>query len=175
MKSRFFRYRHALLFSTLFCVGCSFGGSEQQEEQRTSNPELPTVAKHTGFSLTTVPSRELHFLQSYHDHVESTVLLRDEDRVAAVFWYQSDEVAGDMNQLTEELFSRFSPRMHGLVDEVIQREGFAPIDILSFTDPVFSNEQFVFVRIRNSLYEFHVSEEKEGWVQGLLLELAREN
>lgn len=144
-----------------------------------SNPDLMEVAKSAGFTLAQVRKSEQSYferlLPSDKNHlIRSIVILRDHDRIAASYWYQNPKVIQHMEAITEYFFYQFSKEMTDLVDEAVIKEGYAEIDVLAFTDPTLLEERIVFARIRNQLYEFHVTEEKEGWVQGLLLELARE-
>jgi hypothetical protein len=169
--------KYTLLFMGMLMVlnGCVH---EEIADSPKPPPELITIARETGFTLTPVNQSEKNFLHTVIPGNEERVLrsvtiLRENDRIAAVFWYHDENVAAHMQTLTMRLFDHFSSGMHTLVDEVIQKEGYAPIDILAFTDPVLSEERFVFAVIHHQLYEFHVNEENEGWVQGLLLEIAK--
>jgi hypothetical protein len=165
------------LCTSLMLISCS---SSEEASVSDASSDLPNIAEQTGFTLSSVSTKEREFLhtllpENRSNSIQSVVLLRDEDRTAAAYWYEHAETKKHMEVLTERMFDLFSSRMMNLVDEVIERDGYHPIDVLAFTDPVLSDERFVFALIGNTLYEFHVREENEGWVQGLLLELAKEN
>ena len=172
------------LFTSLILISCS---SSEVLDKSSDVSSLPRIAQETEFTLSPVSAKEREFLHTLlpsnrSNSIQSIVLLRDDgstgspepDRVAAAYWYEHAETKRHMEVLTERMFDLFSSRMTDLVDEVIERDGYHPIDVLAFTDPVLSDERFVFALIGDTLYEFHVREENEGWVQGLLLELAKE-
>lgn len=144
-----------------------------------SSLDIVAAAREAGFTLHRISPSEQSVLrillpEERQQFIRSAVLQRDGDRTAAIFWYRNPEVEQHMQILTEYLFDQFSSEMTNLIDEAVKRrEGFDRIDVLAFTDPMLSEERFVFAQIRDQLYEFHVSEEKEEWVQGLLLEIAR--
>jgi len=154
-------------------TGCT--SENVQTSDRSTNEDLMVVAQTKGYAFRPVSRKEgsiLHAVSSRQ--LRSVVLMRDDDRVAAAFWFSDPDAKGLMDMLTAYTFDLLSKDVQRLTDEPIHRNGFAPIDLLAFTDPALSEERMVFAKIRDSLYEFHVSEEKEGWVQGLLLEIARE-
>ena len=132
------------------------------------------VAQKKGYAFQPVSRKEKSILKAVSSNqLRSVVLMRDDDRVAAAFWFSDPDTEGSMDTLTAYVFDLFSEDVQRLIDKPIHREGFALIDLLAFTDPALSEERMVFAKIRDSLYEFHVAEENEGWVQELLLEIAR--
>lgn len=165
---------YLILPGILLLASC---GTPNEAPQHT--PDLVTIAQNTGFMLSQVPAGENNFLDSVipeENIMNSLVLMRDSDRIAAAFWFTDHNADEHMNRLTEYLFARFSKNMSDLVDEeLFPEEGAAMIDVFAFKDPAMSNERFLFARIGSTLYEFHVAEGKERWVQGILLELSRGN
>jgi hypothetical protein len=165
--------RYATIGIALFLASCI-------STEKTGVPHqdhLISIAEETGFTPVPVPGGEKNFLHDFLPRgqtLRSTTLLREGDRIAAVFWFKDPLADFHLNSLRKMLYDRFSRGMHSFIDEEIQpEEGAAAIDVFAFTDSVMSSERFLFARIGKTLYEFHVAEEKEQWVQGILLEIAR--
>lgn len=151
----------------------------------TNEPENPPevrdileIAKSTGFELLPESEDERSFLELLLPEEEkaalrTVVLLRDGDRVAALYFVHSSHAEQRFFTLKEQTFDLFSSQMTNLIDETITREGYRSLDVFAFTDPVLSEARFLFALIGDSLYEFHVATEKESLVQGLILEVGR--
>lgn len=92
--------------------------------------------------------------------LRSLVLLKDSDRVAAVWWEERENAEKIFEELTEKLFPLLSADAKGIVDTVIRPESDAPIVLLAFTDPAIHSERIFFARIGSALYEFHGDDEE---------------
>lgn len=100
--------------------------------------------------------------------LSSRVLLMKDDRVAALAWIESPEVKTIFTTLKQRLRPSFSPKLQDLIDETQSEPGKPPRDILSFRDPAIHSDRLVFARVRDRLFEFHVTDGKEDAVDGLL-------
>ena len=164
---------------------------------RETSHDFPTIAQETGFEVLPMPAGERSFLREIlpperQNILHALVLLHGGDRIAGVTFYHSPNTEQHMSAVREAAFRQFSDTMVRLIDETVEREGIAPIAVLAFTDPAFAlgqaqgtlseatgpsrmggPERILFARIRDGLYEFHYPEEQEGWVQGVLFELAK--
>ncbi len=100
--------------------------------------------------------------------VEMRVLLSGDDRVAFVAWTESDDVKTYFTALKEALQSSFSPQVTSLVDRTDERTDKPVRNILGFTDPGIHEERMVFVRVRQRLFEFHVSAGREGQIDTVI-------
>lgn len=145
-----------------------------------TNLDLMTIARKAGFDFLPVSGSEQSFLATLlpkeRKHLlRSVVLLTGGERLAAAHWYRSVSQASHLEAVKSSMYGLFSKDMRRLVDDTVTQEGFAPIEVLAFTDPALGEERFLFAHIRDHLYEFHFHEKNEGLVQGILQELAREN
>jgi hypothetical protein len=168
------KFNVALLFLSILIVGCTNALPPKQKEI----PDLLAVSKANGFELLPESSGEKSFLEFLVNEEEKTalrsvILLHESERVAAVYFLKSGDSPSKFLFLKEQAFDLFSSRMTNLVDDRIEREGYLPMDILAFTDPVLGESRFFFALVHDTLYEFHVAEGKENTLQGLLLEIAR--
>ena len=103
--------------------------------------------------------------------LRSLVLLKDSDRVAAVWWEERKNAEQLFEELTEKIYPHLSKDAKGIVDTVIHSETDTPIELLAFTDFALHSERIYFARIGNTLYEFHGND--EGGILSLLFSLAR--
>ncbi len=164
-----------LVLALVFTSACESTEPKQPREVR----DILSTAQSTGFELLPESEAEQSFLQfllpqNEQTTLRSVTLLRDGDRVAALYFVNSPNAEDFYLTLKEGLFDLFSSQMTNLVDEKIEREGYESFDVLAFTDPVLGEDRFLFALLGDSLYEFHVATEKEPLVQGLILEVARE-
>ncbi len=100
--------------------------------------------------------------------VSSRVLLLNNDRVTALAWIESPDVQTIFTALRQRLRPSFSPQLQDLIDETQSEPGKPPRDILSFRDPAIHSDRLLFARVRDRLFEFHVTDGKEAQVNGLL-------
>jgi len=131
--------------------------------QKSSGPDVLETLIRSGFSFT--ENKEVTLLSqiipSDIAEVQDYVLMKDNDRVGLLAWTESLQVKVYFIALKEALHTTFSPDMRDLVDETQTRENMPPRNLLTFLDPAISEERIVFVRIRERLYEFHVSKGKD--------------
>jgi hypothetical protein len=73
--------------------------------------------------------------------------------------------------LKEALHESFSPQVQDLIDDVLSEEEGPERHMLTFLDPNLSDERFVFIRLENRLYEFHITEGKDDSIFALIEEL----
>ncbi len=122
--------------------------------------------------LTTSPSTDQSFLQQIVppvDPVQTMVLLKDGDRVGLLSWVDSSDVQTYFLSLKEALHSSFSPDVRDLIDETQRREGRPTRNFLTFFDPGISpEERFVFVRVRERLYEMRFTDENKDTMFALM-------
>jgi hypothetical protein len=89
--------------------------------------------------------------------VHSVLLLKNNDRAGVLSWVDSPDGKMYFLALKEALHATFSPQLKDLVDETQQREGHPVRNLLTFKDPLISEERVVFVRLRERMYEVHVA------------------
>ena len=170
---------HTTRFLLLGVLCVSLGAcATPKTQQPAAERDLLIIAESTGFELVPESALERSFLEfilppEEKDILRSVVLLREGDRVTSAYFVRSFSSPQHFLTLKERTFDLFSSQMSGLIDERVTREGYLPMDIFSFTDPVLGEDRFLFALIGETLYEFHVAPEKENVVQGLLLEVAR--
>lgn len=100
--------------------------------------------------------------------IESRTVLQEGDRAGTVTWVESPRVKDIFIALKEALLTAFSPQVRDLKDQTLQ-EADAPVrNLLTFIDPALSEERIVFVRVRERLYEFHITEGKEDPMNALI-------
>jgi len=152
-------------------VDASTGSSLQQGTRKMGGPnvlEILTAEKLSFMDSKRERSLIEQVIPSDIASIESKVLVQDGDRVGLIAWTESPEVKIYFLALKEALHSTFSPQMKDLVDEVQEREGRPPRNLLTFLDPTINSERVVFIRIRERLYEFHISEEKDDIIYDLI-------
>lgn len=93
--------------------------------------------------------------------VTTRVLLLNGDRAGLLAWIETPNVKEVFLVLKDSLHTLFSPEVRDLLDETQSPEGKPPRNFLTFLDPSLSEERFVFVRVRERLYEFHIAPGKD--------------
>ncbi len=132
-------------------------------------PDVVATAQARGFAVTdTSDTFLLTKILPPGTMLPSHTLLQENDRVGALAWVDSPDVKRTLRILREHLRSSFSAGLQHLIDETQSEPGKPPRDILSFRDPAILGERVVFARVRERLYEFHVTAGKEAAVDGLL-------
>lgn len=123
---------------------------------KSSGAAVQTVIANAGLEVTT--SEEPTFLSQMIDTgLTSVTVLRDGDRAGSVTWIESPEVKTLFIALKDGLLESFSAGLHDLKDTTEQEVGHPVRNILRFTDPALSDEELVFVRVRERLFEFHIA------------------
>lgn len=115
------------------------------------------------FVLVTSPDRS---------KVQTSVLLRNNDRAFLISWMESDDVKTVFASLKQALQEQFSGKVTDLVDEIRTPTNGPPVDYLSFIDPALSSERIVFLRNRTRLYELHVAKNGEDLLEQLVAALS---
>ncbi len=105
--------------------------------------------------------------------VETRVLLMNGDRAGLIAWIETPDVKQVFMVLKDSLAALFSTQVRDLLDEMQSPPGSPPRNFLTFLDPALSEERFVFVRIRERLYEFHIAPGKEEVMYQLVEELTK--
>jgi hypothetical protein len=95
-------------------------------------------------------------------------LLKGNDRLAYVAWTQSPDVKIYFIALKDALQKSFTPQVRDLSDRTEVRDAKPTRNILTFVDPGFNPERYVFLRVRERLYEFHVAEGRDAEVFALV-------
>jgi hypothetical protein len=81
---------------------------------------------------------------------------------------RSADVKTIFTNLRKSLRISFSPDLKDVIDETQSEPGKPPRDVLSFLDPAIAPDRLLFVRIRQRLYEFHVTAGSEKDVNELI-------
>ncbi len=106
-------------------------------------------------------------------NAQTTVLLLNNDRAALFSWIESDNTKMIFQSVKQALQEQFSPKVTGLIDQTLTSESGPPVDMLAFFDPAISPEKVIFIRVRDRLYEFHVSEKGREAISVLIAELSK--
>lgn len=134
-----------------------------------AGPDVQAIARTQGFAI--APTTEAFLFARVLPPgapLSAIVLLRENDRAAAVGWIDSPEVKSILAALKERLRGSFSSRLTDLIDETRSDPGRPPRDVLSFRDPGILPDRVVIVRVRERLYEFHVRAGEEEVIDNLL-------
>ncbi|MSR87286.1 hypothetical protein EXS70_03895 [Candidatus Peribacteria bacterium] len=129
--------------------------------KQTAASVAATVEKE-GFAL--ADTHEEFLLQGILPHgtyVSGHALLWQDDRVGAVAMVESPDIQRTLTIMRKQLQASFSPSLKDLIDETQSEPGKPPRDVLSFYDPRIHTDRIVFARVRERLYEFHVTLGKE--------------
>lgn len=97
-------------------------------------------------------------------HRERMVLLKDGDRAAFVEWIGTDASERYFLILKTVLHQSFSQYVEGVQDE----EWSPSVSVLTFHDPEFSEEWFIFARLADQLLEFRIPHPKVTDIRVLL-------
>ena len=140
-----------------------------QGVKKNQGPAVETIATQLGMSVS--ENAELTMLAQVAGDapgVQSYSLVQNGDRIGSVTWVESPDVKTIFITLKEALLPAFSPKLTGLRDETLQETGKPVRNLLTFFDPALSEEQLVFVRVRERLFEFHIATDKEEAMQSFI-------
>ena len=139
-----------------------------------SGPDPIAIAEQLNFSgEETAQQSLLSAIVSDPSRVTTRVLLLDGDRAGLLSWIETPNVKQVFMALKESVSTLFSPDVRDLLDEMQSPAGKPPRNFLTFLDPSLSEERFVFVRIRERLYEFHIAPGKDEMMYRLVEELTK--
>jgi hypothetical protein len=151
---------------------------EELPENTENKPENTPVAKSSGPAVKTVMSEaglevtasdEPTFLsQIINEGLTSVTVLKDGDRAGSVTWIESPDVKDEFIALKDGLLESFSAGLHDLKDTTEQEPNRPVRNVLRFTDPALSDEELVFVRVRERLFEFHLAPGSEETMNALI-------
>ena len=149
-----------ILIACVFLLSCAEG-----ERVGKSPKDLVNTSIIEGYTHAKIYPEEQSLLaqlltKNENGALRSLVLLRNEDRVAAVWWEERENAEKLFEQLAEKLFPLLSKNAKNIVDTVIHSEADTPIELLAFTDAALHSERIFFARIGNTLYEFHGNDEE---------------
>lgn len=142
--------------------------------KKLDGPNVRAIIDATNFSY--VESAEKTFLGQLHiddKPIHNLALLKNGDRAGSITWLYSPKVKIGYLTLKEALHSAFTPQVKDLLDETQSPEGRPVRNILTFFDPGLSEERIVFIRVRESLYEFHIAEGSDDDIFILIDELTK--
>lgn len=141
---------------------------------KNNGPTVGEVLKSLGIE-TASPSTESLLMRVAGEtgKVQSMVLLKDNDRIASLSWMESPDVKRTFSALKDALHSSFSASVTDLTDEVRTAPDRPVSNFLTFRDPGIDPERLVFLRVRERLYELHVTDGKEADVNTLLEALSK--
>ncbi len=100
--------------------------------------------------------------------VHTVALLKNNDRIALMVWIETPDVKDYFQAIKDALHASFSPAVTDLKDVTDTLPSGATRNSLSFKDPAIGAERMIFVRIRQQLFEFHVTDGKDKDVQGVI-------
>lgn len=134
---------------------------------KSSGPAVQTVLTEAGLEVTA--SEEPTFLsQIIKKGLTSVTVLKDGDRAGSITWSESPDVKDSFIALKDGLLESFSAGLRDLKDTTEQEPGHPVRNILRFTDPALSDEELVFVRVRERLFEFHIAPGSEDTMNALI-------
>lgn len=134
---------------------------------KSSGPAVQTVMTEAGLEVTA--SEEPTFLsQIISKGLTSVAVLKGGDRAGSATWIESPDVKNSFIALKDGLLESFSAGLRDLKDTTEQEPGHPVRNILRFTDPALSDEELVFVRVRERLFEFHIAPGSEETMEGLI-------
>ncbi len=94
------------------------------------------------------------------------------DRLGTVAWIDTPQSKAVFRDLKQKLLRTFSNKLSSLIDETTQAPDGPVVNRLSFSDPAISPDRFVFLRVRERLYEIHIAPGQEAALDPLLAALA---
>lgn len=106
-------------------------------------------------------------------NVRSAVLLKGEDRIAFFSWMESPDVKTYFQALKDALHASFTPAVTDLRDEARVSSDRPVANFLTFRDTGIDPERLLFVRVRERLFEVHVTDGKEKEVDALMEALSK--
>ncbi len=134
-------------------------------------PDVLAAAESLGFTIAETTEQNLlpHVIPpGARSTFSAHVLLKDNDRAATIGWIDAPDVKSIFTALRKTLRLSFSDALEDLVDETQSQSGKPPRDVLSFRDPAIHPDRLLFVRIRERLYEFHVTAGQEREIDMLI-------
>ena len=137
--------------------------------KKQNGPDVKLIIESNGF--TTAKSDSLSFIAQVSGsgaEVHTFALLQNGDRAGSITWIESGDVKNQFIALKEALLKTFSPQVKDLKDETLQGNDLPVRNQLSFFDPTLSAERLSFVRVRERLFEFHITAGKEVVMQKLI-------
>lgn len=164
-----------LITGTSLPARLAFNGEETTETPKndaapvakSSGPAVQTVLTEAGLEVTA--SEEPTFLsQIIEKGLTSVTVLKDGDRAGSITWNESSDVKDSFIALKDGLLESFSAGLRDLKDTTEQEPGHPVRNILRFTDPALSDEELVFVRVRERLFEFHIAPGSEDTMNALI-------
>lgn len=129
--------------------------------KRSGNDPLMIVERLGLTSAETTQRSLLSAVVKDTSQVTTRVILIEDDRAGLLSWIESPDVKQVFIVLKESVSSLFSPAVRDLLDEMQAPEGRPPRNFLTFFDDALSEERFVFVRVRERLFEFRITPGKD--------------
>lgn len=150
-------------------------GQDQKSQgvAKAKGPNVQKILQRHSFTTSTTPEKIILSQIAPKDQVNSFVLLKNGDRAGSIAWVSSPSVKRYYLMLKEALHGSFTPEVRDLLDETQRREGHPTRNLLTFTDPGLLPERAVFVRVRERLYEFHITEGSSKAIFNLIEDLTR--
>lgn len=115
----------------------------------------------------------LTFLVPEKSNVQTSILLKNNDRAFLFSWVEDDNIKPLFNGLKQALSEQFSAKLTDLIDITKTSDAGPIVDILSFFDPEMSPEKITFLRIRNRLYEIHTAANGTNTLDALIEALSQ--
>ncbi len=143
-------------------------GSFEDGVAKKGEPDVTAIVQRQGFAIAETSEPQLLRNLPVPLRLQTRVLLKDNDRVATLAWAETPDVKDVFTLLRKHLRQAFSPQMQDLIDETQTEPGKPPRDMLSFFDLALHTDRIVFVRVRQRLYELHVTAGKEPLVDGVV-------
>jgi hypothetical protein len=105
--------------------------------------------------------------------VRTVALLKDDTRIALFSWMETSNAKTYFTALKDALHSSFSSAIQDLRDEMELSSTRPARNILTFKDPAIDPERIVLLRIRQRLFELHVTDGKNADVDALVEALSQ--
>lgn len=138
-------------------------------KKRTALPILTAIKQ---ANLTSMNTDEPTFLEQVLGDdaqiVEKNIILKNDDRIAVIAWVDSPLAKSYFRLLKDALFNSFTDELTDLRDELQQPNGLPNRNYLTFKDPGITNEQVIFIRVRQRIVELRIGDGSEPDVASLL-------
>ena len=147
----------------------------KQGVRRNQGADVQSILQKQKFTIGKVNEKVIleKIIPSNDTNLQSYVLLKDGDRAGLIAWTTSSKVKEYYLTLKEALHNAFTSEVKDLLDETQRREGRPTRNLLTFFDPGILSERVVFIRVRERLYEFHVTEGSSEAIFNLIEELTK--
>jgi hypothetical protein len=121
---------------------------------------VDVLAALTALGLEGIAQREQTLLEQVTPTgvaLQYRVLLRGEERLGALTWLDHPSAKPTFQALKQALLQSLSAEVTDLRDDTLTESGRPTVNVLRFTDPKLSPDHLVILRVRERLYELHLT------------------